>query len=427
MKKKTLPFYLLTIIITIFLLITACSFSDRAVSKNFSYTPSYSGSFEILTQNAMLIPLESVAPSYRQRALHLSELLAHSGFMIVGLQEIFWDRSQNMIIDAWYESRNSVKKDNQSPALKNPCGSIKDARDVTELSSLENPWGVEIIDARPPGNNKPARISFGPCHVLGPDTASFNFLKQDSGLLIVSRYPVIAAGAFCFSDLSSSDRLASKGVVYARIKVGMKENDYIHFFNTHLQSHNYPGTRFKNLKELFGFALNIVLPELSCRGYINPVIMVGDFNVSADMPSGWIEKAGIVSAGKGAAMPDDFDVNANKSEEFAEFMEYFNNFSLSLGHDSFIIRDLWAETFQEEPGFTWIGKGWELDSSNPYGKEGNKIAVENNPPQRIDYIFYFEGSGKTVIKPYEISLFPKKAQDMQISDHLGLQAGFMLD
>lgn len=424
MKKKILPFYLLIIILFSMFI---CSCGQETAAESFSYKPSCPVSFKILTQNAMLIPLEAVAPSYRQRASMLSEKLAGSGFEIAGLQEIFWDRSQNMLLDAWYESLNSGKKVNSVYNFKDIYSSIKNARDISELASGENAWGIEIIDARPDRNSKTARISFGPYHVLGPDTAGVNFLKQDSGLLILSRYPIIAAGALCFSDLSGTDRLAAKGVLYARIKVGIKEDEYIHFFNTHLQSHNHPETRFKNLEELFDFASKILLPEFAEKGYLNPVIMVGDFNVSASMPSGWIEKAGIISAGKDAAMPDDFDINTNKSGEFAKFMELFNTFSKSVGHDPFIIKDLWAEMFPQEPGFTWIGKEWEFTDKNPYGKDGNTIAIEEGPPQRIDYIFYFKGSGKTLIKPSGISLFPQNAQDIQISDHLGLQAGFIFD
>jgi hypothetical protein len=425
MKKKILPsYFLIIILLSLFLFI--CSCASKTVAEPFLYTPSYPDSFKILSQNAMLIPLEAVAPSYRQRALLLSEKLAGIGFMIVGLQEIFWDKSQNMILDAWYESLNPQEKTG-SIAGRDVYGNIKYARDIAELALEENTWAIEIIDARPNGNSKTARISFGPYHVIGPDTAGGNFLKQDSGLLILSKYPVIAVSAFCFSGLSGSDRLAGKGVLYARIKVGIKEDDYIHLFNTHLQSHKYPETRLKNVEELFDFAAKILTPEFDAKGYINPVIMVGDFNVSADMPSGWIEKAGIISAGKDTALPDDFDINANKSGEFTKFMELFNFFSKSIGHDPFIIKDLWAEIFPQEPGFTWIGKDWKLNEKSPYGKDGNNVALEEGLPQRIDYIFYFKGSGNKTISPLEISLYPQKAQDFQISDHLGLQAGFMID
>ncbi|MBM3699883.1 MAG: hypothetical protein FJW68_03055 [Actinobacteria bacterium] len=426
MKKKNLSACFLTVIIMFFIFLI-CSCRQETAPEALCYRPSYPASFEILSQNAMLIPLEAVAPLYRQRASLLAEKLAGSGFNIAGLQEIFWDKSQNMILDAWHESLNSPGGASSIDRFENIYGNIKNARDVDALSSEENAWGINIIDARPGGNSKTARITFGPYYVLGPDTSFINFLKQDSGLLILSRYPIIAASAFCFSDLSGTDRLAGKGVLYARIKVGIKEDDYIHFFNTHLQSHNHPETRFKNLEELFDFAGKILLPELNAMGHINPVIMVGDFNVSADMPAGWIEKAGIVSAGKDAEMPDDFDITANKSGEFAKFIELFNTFSKSIGHDPFIIKDLWSEFFPQEPGFTWIGKEWKLTDKNPYGKDGNTVALEEGPPQRIDYIFYFQGSGKTLIKPSGISLFPQNAQDFQISDHLGLQAGFTLD
>ena len=128
------------------------------------------------------------------------------------------------------------------------------------LSESENKFGIKILDARP--NKKSAKISFGPYYVLGPDTERCNIFKQDSGLLILSRFPIIAAGAFSFSDAQGSDRLANKGVVYARIKIGPSNDDYIHFFNTHLQSHGYGETRFKNLSELLMFVSNVIADDL---------------------------------------------------------------------------------------------------------------------------------------------------------------------
>ncbi len=159
--------------------------------------------------------------------------------------------------------------------------------------------------------------------------------------------------------------------------------------------------------------------------------MVGDFNVKADMPDGWVKKAGIISAGDDFSLPDDYDGSLNKSEDFATFMQMFSDFSGSIETytetGSFNMKDLWGELLPEEPGFTWIGKDWKVKASNSYGTDGNTVATEKGPPERIDYIFYFDGAGNFKISPQSASLFPQNESGLQISDHLGLQASFKID
>jgi endonuclease/exonuclease/phosphatase family metal-dependent hydrolase len=421
-------------------------FCKSDFSVNNTICLDWKNQINFLTQNTMLIPFGFVAPSFKERTELITGLLPDSDFNIIGLQEVFWDRAQNKILDSWYKSENLFQKDLYLLNSIKDISGLNQAVDVTELSFKQNKWGIEILNVKPSGNNKTAKISFGPYYVLGPDVDKLKFFKQDSGLMILSRFPIIAISAFSFSNASGSDKLANKGVVYARIKVGEGQNDYIHFFNTHLQSHSYPETRFKNLKELFEFVGNIISDDY--KNYkdsytplqINPVIIVGDLNVKADMPEGWIKKAGIVAAPQNSLLPDDTDIFLNNTEDYEIFTQFFKDFSNSINSDLaefngnlnpivniFELKDLWQELYPEEPGFTWMGRDWRFGTDNPFGSEGNTYAIENGPPERIDYIFYFGGSSDLKITPLSISLFPKSSAEEQISDHLGLQSSFKLN
>lgn len=71
--------------------------------------------------------------------------------------------------------------------------------------------------------------------ILGKDEGT----EQDGGVIIVSRYPIVAQAQRVFKDCSGSDCLADKGVIYAKInkKVAGK-NNFFHVFGTHLNDGN---------------------------------------------------------------------------------------------------------------------------------------------------------------------------------------------
>ena len=69
--------------------------------------------------------------------------------------------------------------------------------------------------------------------VSSPQSRSSMYLV-DGGCLILSRVRVVAEASMIFSAGLMSDRLAAKGVVYA--KLNPKPNVYVHLFVTHLQA-----------------------------------------------------------------------------------------------------------------------------------------------------------------------------------------------
>lgn len=406
--KRISLIFILPLLCAVFLN-SACQLKVKAESEVANTLVPDSSRITVLSQNTMLIPINVVAPEYTERTVLISEMLSKGQFDIAGLQEVFAGASQDSIMRAWHQ--NAVPDISCIEDLWQP---ITRAKEVSELAVSQNKFGIKILDAKP--NNKPAKISFGPYYVLGPDTESGSIIKQDSGLLILSKLPIIAAGAFSFSDAQGSDRLANKGVVYARIKTGPSSDDYIHFFNTHLQSHGYGETRFKNLSELLVFVSNAVADDRE-EG-IHPIIIVGDFNIRASLPDGWIKKAAIISAPPGQDMPDDSGSTLNMSADYDEFMNYLKSISN--------FKDLWEDFYPDDPGFTWIGKGWKVGAQNPYGTDGNPIAIENGPPERIDYVVFYKGSNNLHLNPISIKLFPENSSGFQVSDHLGLVSVFEL-
>ena len=92
--------------------------------------------------------------------------------------------------------------------------------------------------------------------------------------------------------------------------------------------------------------------------------------------------------------------------------------------DLLYLEDLWEKFYPDDPGFTWIGKGWKTGAQNPYGTDGNPYAIENGPPERIDYIVFFKGSSTLQLNPFSIKLFPEYSSGFQVSDHLGLVSVF---
>ncbi|KAJ3026123.1 UNVERIFIED_CONTAM: ribosomal 40S subunit protein S1B [Siphonaria sp. JEL0065] len=70
-------------------------------------------------------------------------------------------------------------------------------------------------------------------HVASPSKGILN-TSVDGGLLILSRYPIVKADKVTYKRGINGDRFTAKGAIYAKIKVA--PSNYLHVFNTHLQS-----------------------------------------------------------------------------------------------------------------------------------------------------------------------------------------------
>lgn len=112
----------------------------------------------------------------------------------------------------------------------------------------------------------------------------------DSGLLILSKYPVLKSGSYTFTHRGTHmDAGASKGVIFALIKVGHAN---LLVFNTHLQAthsssphrvatsegrDNFESIRYKQILEL----KNFINKQRHVNGRDVPWLLTGDFNIDA--------------------------------------------------------------------------------------------------------------------------------------------------
>lgn len=361
---------------------------------NFKLLNNTSPNLRILNLNTMLIPFELVAPAYRERGQELKNFIIKD-FDIVLLQEVFSKKTQQDFIEKWYL-----------------------AKDLSKSDTLENQkiqvYEDEILNQRP--NDIKVSGASGMFYVSGPKRKDLKTLFG-SGLLLLSKYPIIYSNVFCFKDRAGTDVFASKGVIYAKIKTGESDNEYIHFFATHIQSHGYINVRQKNIEEFFSFVSKIMSDEIKKTNSINPVIITGDFNVPANNEDKEISPEYIF-------LTEKIDVMCQKINS-------------TLKNGSFYLKDLWVEKNPGNLGYTWIAKDEEEIKNSPYGEIGNTIAIEKKGAERIDYIFYFEGGSSFKTESLNINLVPKKPEKIYsfkngklksytLSDHLGLDAVFKI-
>lgn len=368
--------------------------SAQSSEVNFKFQGEVRPGLRILDLNTMLIPFEFVAPAYRERAQELKNFILKD-YDVVLLQEVFSKKMQRDFIEKWY-SANDMGKLDEPAAIGTKV------------------YDEEIINQRP--NNIEVNAESGKFFVSGPKRQGLESFFG-SGLLLLSRYPIIYSNVFCYTDRSGSDVFASKGVIYAKIKTGESPNEYIHFFITHMQSHNYVNSRQKNIKELLSFVSKIIADEIDKTKSINPVIITGDFNVPANSN------------------------NREISSEYIFLTESIDSMCAEINSifpdGSFYLRDLWAIKNPGVPGYTWIAKNEEEIKNSPYGELGNTIAIEKQGAERIDYIFYFGGSSSIKTESLNIDLVPQKPEKLYsfkngrlksytLSDHLGLDAEFKI-
>ncbi|MFT7138320.1 MAG: phospholipase C [Candidatus Azotimanducaceae bacterium] len=110
-----------------------------------------------------------------------------------------------------------------------------------------------------------------------------NTVKSNSGVLIFSQWPIEEQHAYVYHAVrisKSFDFMALKGVVYAKIRVGVEHPSHIHVFGTHLQAtakdHDVRMQQVGEMRKFIdGFGISAE----------QPVILGGDFNVSSTQQS----------------------------------------------------------------------------------------------------------------------------------------------
>tara|TARA_B110000285_G_C14922826_1_gene513440 strand:+ start:225 stop:407 length:183 start_codon:yes stop_codon:yes gene_type:complete len=60
---------------------------------------------------------------------------------------------------------------------------------------------------------------------------------MDGGLMILSRFPIVATSVQPYAYSEEKDGLARRGVLYGKIKI--KDDKHLHIFTTHMCSTHY--------------------------------------------------------------------------------------------------------------------------------------------------------------------------------------------
>ena len=181
------------------------------------------------------------------------------------------------------------------PPIKTNESDYKDARLADFIEKIENFDIIcfqELFTTLTDRKHKIIREGSkrGLKYYTAPKVPSF-FSKYlvDSGLLIISRYPIVDNDFYEYYINISGDAPTAKGVLYAKIEI--KKNVYLFLFNTHLQSTYYEDTpenmdstvqvRTKQTEELINFIYNklLTIPKNEIKN--GKIILLGDFNIDA--------------------------------------------------------------------------------------------------------------------------------------------------
>ena len=180
------------------------------------------------------------------------------------------------------------------PPINSNDGDYKDARLNDFLEQLQNFDIIcfqELFTTLNDRKHKMIRegAKVGLRFYASPRVPSF-FSKYltDSGLLILSRYPILENEFYEYFINVSGDAPSNKGVLYAKIKIN---DNFLFLFNTHLQSTYYDESQKKidctiqvrttQTEELINFVFNklIALPKEEINN--GCIIIAGDFNIDA--------------------------------------------------------------------------------------------------------------------------------------------------
>jgi len=109
----------------------------------------------------------------------------------------------------------------------------------------------------------------------------------DGGLVIVSKYPILESDYHVFKESASSDALAAKGVLYAKIE--LRSDIVVHHFTTHLQasyaSKESEKEKFLKIRES---QLRELLEFINWKTYndVYPILLLGDMNTNMELGEG---------------------------------------------------------------------------------------------------------------------------------------------
>jgi len=173
------------------------------------------------------------------------------------------------------------------PFVSNNGNDFKDER-LTEFLKYIGPFDIiclqEMFAAYSGRRNnliKQAReAGFGYC-AASPKPDTFSVHMIDGGLLMLSRFPIVASEYKSFSSGIGSDYYVNKGVLYAKIAIGESR---VHLFTTHCQATYDESLKyFATRAEQFNTFRKFIKETLAAHSYQenDTVLLTGDFNVNS--------------------------------------------------------------------------------------------------------------------------------------------------
>lgn len=217
----------------------------------------------------------------------------------------------------------------------------------------------------------------------------------DSGMLIMSKYPIEEIDTVEYTAGCSFDKLSAKGALYAKIKTG--ERSHIHVFTTHLQA-TYSeisakdfNVRMNQLRDLHEFMTRKVKDNA-------PIAVIGDFNINARKES--------------------FEIDP-KPKSYLEH-EYTILVSM-LEMESYTLVDTLLQNSTHPVTFGDLENGKPVDEVLTY-------KTDRGVRSCLDYIFLMFPNNQ--IKKYHSQVEKFKVQNhiyTQLSDHYGISCTLYLN
>lgn len=206
--------------------------------------------------------------------------------------------------------------------------------------------------------------------IRGPKSVRDDITFKGSGLLLLTRLPVIDEHRFAFSHVAGGvgegDEWAAKGVLHVRVKLDDGRHTPCDICLTHTQS-EYGHARASTWRALRAQLSDVGWFTLANRNSHWPAFIVGDLNV-----------------------------DGGNSEKYAEMME-------RLHHPV----DLWKAMHEDAPGFTFADGNTFKGSPRSGGK-------------RLDYALQHAGA-RLIPLPSSVDILRWRRGDRDISDHFGLR------
>ena len=277
-------------------------------------------------------------------------------------------------------------------------------------------------------------------HVSKPPDVKLKSLLSlkllNSGLLTISKYPIIETEFIEFKEKSGVDGLAAKGILYSKIRT--PNHHHIHLFNTHTQAtynneyhpenksdHKNFVARLKQLEEI-RVAIDKCLNSHSRLFRDGPdnfkdlVLVVGDFNVN--------------SRGKPLPSQNFHELAWVKKHKSTTFLEY-DYLSGVLSKDS---KDKLVDIAFEAYGTHPVTFGDVEHHEEDHKRRPREVYLTNPDEfmseQSLDYIFhltpFFDFACRIPFKIKDCKVnefFTEHEKFTQLSDHYGIEATILLD